>query len=76
MEKQKINFYKFVDCKNNTIGISGTQSPETLMTELIRDGVEIGGFSLMNTSDALCELSKRKNKPLPMDQSPRVTKEH
>ena len=68
MNKKIINYYKFVDYKNNTIGISDTQTPEILMRELARDGVKIGGFSLMNTSDALCELSKRKNNPLPMDK--------
>ena len=67
MKKQNINYYKFVDHKNNNIGISDSQNPELLMRELIADGVEIGGFSLMNTNDAICELSKRKNNPLPMD---------
>ena len=60
-------FYRFVGLRNEDLGINNTKNPKLLMRELIRDGVEIGGFNLMNTNEALCELSQRKNNPLPMD---------
>lgn len=60
-------FYRFVGLRNEDLGINNTQNPELLMRELIRDGVEIGGFNLINTNKALCELSQRKDNPLPMD---------
>ena len=64
---QQILFYRFVGLCNENLGISNTLNPELLMRELIRDGVEIGGYNLINTNDAICELSQRKDNPLPMD---------
>ena len=67
MKNQNISFYRFIDCKNNEIGISQTNDPISLMRSLIQDGVSIGGFNLMNSNKAICEITKRKNNPLPMD---------
>jgi len=67
MENKNISFYRFIDCKNNEIGITQTNDPLSLMRSFIQDGVSIGGFNLMNSNKAICEITKRKNNPLPMD---------
>ena len=64
---QSQTFYRFVGFRNENLGISNTSNPELLISELIKDGVDIGGFNLINTNKALCELSQRKDNPLPMD---------
>ena len=64
---QSKKYYRFVGLRNENLGISYTQNPELLMRELVTDGVIIGGFQIMDTNEALCELSQRKDNPLPMD---------
>ena len=67
MKNQNISFYKFFNCENTVIGISQTDDPILLMQSLIKDGVSIAGFHLMDSNKAICEITKRKNNPLPMD---------
>ena len=64
---QSQTYYRFVGLRNENLGISNTSNPELLMKCLIKDGVDIGGFQIMDTNEALCELSQRKDNPLPMD---------
>jgi len=65
--KESKTFYRFVDYQSKNLGISDTTCPELTMRELVSDGVQIGGFQLVEANEAICELSKRKDNPLPMD---------
>lgn len=62
----KTKFYRFLS-NNENVGISNTKSPEVLLRVLQKDGVLIDSFVEVNSNQAICEITQRKDKPLPMD---------
>ena len=73
--KESKTFYRFVDYQSKNLGISDTTYPELTMRELVSDGVQIGSFQIVRANEAICELSKRKDNPLPMDANLKIITE-
>ena len=62
----KTKFYRFLS-NNENVGISNTRTPKVLLNQLQKDGVLVDSYEEVDSNEAICEISQRKDRPLPMD---------
>lgn len=63
----KNKFYRFLADDNQNVGIWHGSEPQLILAGLQEDGVLVKGFVEVDSNKAICEITQRRDNPLPLD---------